>query len=97
MPAADTDRMKAIYLLPVAFLAACASSTGPILIGKDTYSIMTKSTTPTANLTDLKADAYKEASAFCAKQGKQLTIVNTSGVPRGFAQFPEAEVQFTCG
>jgi hypothetical protein len=86
-----------IAIIPVVLLAAgCASSTGPVQIGRDTYSIMGKSYAPSANLTDLKADAYKEASAFCAKQGKTANVIDTQGTPRGFGQFPEAEVKFSC-
>jgi len=85
-----------ILLVATMLVVGCASSTGVIPIGKETYSISRTDNGPAASLGDLKASAYKEAAAFCEAKGKQLQVLRSSDVPRSFGQFPQTEVQFTC-
>jgi len=87
--------MKHLIIL-TALLVGCATSTGVVSMGGGKYSIMRSDYGPLGNLNDVKAQAYKDAAAFCAGHGKQPNIISTNGVPRALAQFPEAEVQFTC-
>ena len=65
-------------------------------MGGGSYSVMRRDNGPMASLGALKADAYRDAAAFCAGQGKTATITKSNDVPRSFGQFPETEVQFTC-
>lgn len=46
----------------------------------------------------LKAEAFREASQYCASQNKSLQVVNTSEArpPYVLGNFPKAEVQFMC-
>lgn len=76
--------------------AGCASTTGVIPIGKETYSISRTDNSPASSLGEMKASAYKEAAAFCGTQDKQLEVLRSNDVPRAFGQFPQTEVQFTC-
>lgn len=88
-------RYAALILLTSA-LAGCASTSGVIPIGKDTYSITSHDNGPAASLTSLKADAHRSAGAFCATKGKTLKVTGSTDVPRSFGQFPQTEVQFNC-
>jgi hypothetical protein len=46
----------------------------------------------------LKADAIREANSYCEEQGKTVQVLETweSSPPYILANFPKAEVQFTC-
>ena len=83
-------------LIATLLLVGCASSTGVIPIGKETYSISRTDNGPAASLGEMKASAYKEAAAFCGTKGKQLQVLLSNDVPRSFGQFPQTEIQFTC-
>ena len=51
---------------------------------------------PAGSLMDVKAAAYKDASAFCAGKNKVFVLLKSNDVPRAFLQFPETEIQFSC-
>lgn len=85
-----------MLIIAASCVTACASSSGVVPIGKDTYSITSHDNGPAASLTTLKADAYRTAGAFCAAQGKTMKIVGGTDTPRSFGQFPQTEVQFAC-
>lgn len=44
----------------------------------------------------LRMQALKDANAYCANQGKQFRVNNSSEMGVGDGRFPEAEVQFLC-
>lgn len=79
-------------------LAGCASNPGVIKTGPDTYMVSRQGKTGFAGIAGLRAKAMGDANAFCAKQGKQAQMTDTSqsgGVPI-LGNFPRADVQFTC-
>jgi hypothetical protein len=88
--------MKKIIFAFVVFLTGCASS-GVIPMGQDTFMISKQSSTGFHSAGSVKADIYREGSAYCASQGKEFQPVNDRGVDgvpgRSFAN---AEVQFRC-
>lgn len=90
--------MKIAYLLPTAaFLTGCATQTGIVPIGTDTYMVSRQGYVVTQSVVAIKADAYKEAAAFCRQEGKEFQVVNTSsaeGIPG--RRLPTAEIQFMC-
>ena len=88
--------MKRVLPVILLLLSGCATSTGVMTIGDDTYSIARQDAGPNGSLGALKAETYKEATAFCAAKGKALKVITSNDVPRAFAQFPQTEVQFTC-
>lgn len=77
-------------------LVGCASSTGIIPAGKDQYMISREDNGPAASLGTIKAAAFKEAGAFCAGQGKSMTVIRENDVPRSFGQFPQTSLTFSC-
>ncbi len=88
--------MKAITFAAVVLVTGCASS-GIVSMGQDTFMISKQSSTGFHSAGSVKADIYKEGSAYCASQGKEFQPVNDRGVDgvpgRSFAS---AEVQFRC-
>jgi hypothetical protein len=78
--------------------SACASHTGIVSIGQDTYMIAKQQATGLPGLGNLKAEIIGEASQHCAGLGKELQIVSTQETqpPYVLGNYPRAEVQFMC-
>jgi len=89
---------KWLFLVLCLGLVGCASNSGVIPMGQDTYMVSCQAATGFSGSGDLKARALQEASQFCTKQGKKLQVISTheSRPPYIFANFPKAEVQFMC-
>lgn len=88
--------MKMIALFTAMLLAGCASTTGVVPMGKDTYMIAREDNGPAASLGAIKAATFKEATDFCSTKGKSMQVTKESDTPRSFGQFPQTSVQFTC-
>lgn len=90
--------MKILIITVVVFLAGCASNSGVIPIGKDTFMVSRQAATGFSGSGTLKAEAFQEASQYCEKLGKSLQVVSTheASPPYILANFPKAEVQFMC-
>ena len=77
-------------------LAANASS-GVVPMGQDTFMISAQSLTGLASAGSVKADIYREGSAYCASLGKEFQPVSDHGVDGVFGRsLASAEVQFRC-
>ena len=90
--------MKKTILLFVVALGGCASNSGIIPIGKDTYMVTRQAATGFSGSGTLKAEAFQEANAHCNSQGKSLQVISTNEAqpPFVFGNYPKAEVQFMC-
>lgn len=78
-------------------LSGCTSSSGVIPDGKDAYRILHTGDTGFTNSGTLQKNTYKEASAFCDKQGKIVeTITMDSKQSRPLGGWPEANLLFKC-
>lgn len=90
------DMKKLILLIP--FVAGCASNSGVVPIGPDTYMVSRQAATGFSGLGDLKAEAFREASQYCGERRRSLQVVRTaeSAPPYILGNFPRAEVQFMC-
>jgi len=91
--------MKKLYLVMIAllFLAGCATKSGVVSAGPDTYLVNRQAKTRLANLENLKAEALQEASEYCLSQNKNIRVVKTSVSPaKIFGNLPRAAVQFMC-
>jgi hypothetical protein len=80
------------------FLASCASNSGVIQTGKDTYVISKQAATGFNGLGSLKADALKEAYGQCAKTGQSVQVVDDqeSKPPFILGNFPRVDITFRC-
>jgi hypothetical protein len=89
---------KVLLLVPFLFLAGCASNSGVVPIGKDTYMVSRQAASGFPGSGNLKADALREANQYCASLNKSLQVVSTQEAqpPYILGNFPKAEVQFMC-
>jgi hypothetical protein len=79
-------------------LNACASHTGVVPIGRDTFMIAKQQVTGFPGLGNMKAEIIAEASQHCAAQGKEIQIVSTQETqpPYILGNYPRSEIQFMC-
>jgi hypothetical protein len=93
-----STRSGILTTLCVSMLVGCASNSGVVPIGPDTFMVSRQAATGFSGLGNLKAEALREAEEFCAGKGKTMQIVNSteSQPPYIFGNFPKAEVQFMC-
>lgn len=77
-------------------LAGCASNTGVVPIGNNTYMHSKMGSMTTFSGGAVKAELFKEAAAFCAKDGRQLTPLDSSSKDSGLGTYASAEIQFRC-
>ena len=89
--------MKRIMIVGVLVtLVGCASTTGVVPMGRDTYMVAREDNGPAASIGAIKAAALKDASVFCGAKGQTFEVVNSNDVPRSFGQFPQTQLQFRC-
>ncbi len=87
---------KAYSMMMVLALAAC-SSTGVVPMDGNTYVVSKRSAQVGFGPADgAKADIYREANDFCAKQNKTVETVSLQMTDSGFAQPASASLQFRC-
>jgi hypothetical protein len=70
--------MKKLIIVLVLFVCGCASNSGVIPIGQETYMVSRQAASGFSGSGTLKADAFAEAKEFCQKQNKLLQVVNTN-------------------
>lgn len=75
-------------------LAGCASSSGVVAVGSDTYKVSSTAITSFGGAATAKGDAYRKATAYCAGQGKRLRLV-TEQADNQFTQ-GSVDVTFKC-
>lgn len=90
--------MKILTSSAVLFLVGCASNSGVVSIGEDTFMVSRQAATGFSGSGTLKAEAFQEASQYCKNIGKSLQVVNTyeATPPYIFGNFPKADIQFMC-
>lgn len=88
--------MKKFVIVYAILIAGCASTTGVVSMGKDTYMIAREDNGPAASLGAIKASTFKEAGAFCSGKGKSMQVTKESDTPRSFGQLPQTTLQFQC-
>ena len=66
--------MKIAIIAAIVLLAGCASNSGVIPIGKDTFMVSRQAATGFSGSGTLKAEAFQEASQYCTNLGKSLKI-----------------------
>ena len=90
--------MKTISLsLLLVVLAGCSTSSGVVSLGQDNYMIACTRKNYVGASAPVKAEAIKEADAYCKKQGKALLVTRTVQQDvKLFRSDPSAEVYFKC-
>lgn len=90
--------MRAALLAVTVLVSGCASNSGVVPIGTDTFMVSRQAATGFSGAGILKAEAFQEANQYCLSQRKKLQVVNTyeAQPPYVLGNFPKAEVQFMC-
>ena len=90
--------MKLVYFSLALLLAGCASNSGVVPIGQDTFMVSRQAATGFSGSGTLKAEAFQEANDYCLQHKKTLQVVHTAEAhpPYVLGNFPKAEVQFMC-
>jgi hypothetical protein len=90
--------MKSPFFLAFLLLAGCASNSGVMPIGKETFMISRQAATGFSGSGTLKAEAFAEANRYCTSLGKSVQVINTheASPPYILGNFPKAEIQFMC-
>lgn len=90
--------MSKLILIAVLLLTGCASNSGVIPIGQNTFMVSRQAATGFSGSGKLKAEAFQEATEYCTRIGKYLQVLSTEEAkpPYILGNFPKAEVQFRC-
>jgi len=92
--------MKSVVVVAAFALiaSACASDSGVVKTGTDTYIITKQAATGFSGLGNLKSDAMKEAYAQCGKTGKSVQIVESQETkpPYMLGNYPRVDITFRC-
>lgn len=91
-------KTKYIGALPLLALAACASHTGVVATGSQSYMIAQQAETGFLGLGNMKAELIQEGAAHCAGKGLDFQLTRTSETqpPYVFGNYPRAEIEFRC-
>lgn len=88
--------MRWISVVLFAFLAACTAQSGVMADGPDAYRVLITGKSGFTSTGSLKINAYRQATAYCARSGKRMEVITDSSVQNGFLRFPSADVRFKC-
>lgn len=90
--------MKKFLFVFVLILSGCASNSGVVQMGQDTFMVSRQAATGFSGSGSLKAEAFGEANQYCAAQKKTMQVVSTheAAPPYILGNFPKAELQFMC-
>ena len=88
----------AALIILLSVLSSCASNSGIIPLGKDSFIVTRQAASGFHGMGTLKADAVAEATEFCQNLNKEFQIIGTKEAepPYILGNFPQAEVQFMC-
>jgi hypothetical protein len=90
--------MKIAAVVAVLICAGCASRSGVVQLGPDTFMLAKQAATGFPGLGNLKAELIAEGAAHCRTAGKEFKIVSTSESQPPFVMgnYPRAEIEFVC-
>lgn len=90
--------MKYILIFTCVVLFGCASNSGVVPMGNNTYMVSRQAASGFSGMGTLKADAMKEAYQQCQKTGKSVDVIEAIDTkpPYIFGNFPKTEIRFKC-
>lgn len=89
---------RIVLVIAGLLIAGCATSSGVLPMGQDTFLISKKAGTSFGSSTTERVEAIQEANQYCAAGGKQTEVISSKENPGPyiFGNYPGAEVQFKC-
>lgn len=89
--------MKKTSVMFLVLLTACASSSGVVSTGQDTYMIVGTAGNFGSNSADaVSVELYREATAYCAERKKKFIRVNVAGRDGNFGRNASSKLEFKC-
>jgi len=91
--------MRAAFLAIASLaLCGCASHTGVVQIGQDTYMIARQQGTGFPGLGNMKAEIIAEGAQYCAAHQKYFQLVSSQETqpPYVLGNYPRSEISFMC-
>jgi hypothetical protein len=90
--------MKKLVMLGMFALAGCASNSGVVAMGPDTYFVSKQAATGFSGMGTLKAEAMGEAGQFCIGKGKTAEVMTQKDAEPPFilGNYPKTEITFRC-
>ncbi len=89
--------MKRIVLLATAALTGCATYSGIIPEGRDSYLIIATAGHGLTSPVELKIAAHKQASEFCAGLNRRHETINEKTIQAGMlSDYSEYDLKFKC-
>jgi hypothetical protein len=90
--------VKYIYLVLPVLLTACASYSGIVPEGNNTYVVTKQQATGFPGLGNLKTELLIDAKEFCDKTGRSLRVLDDKETqpPYILGNYPRVELTFTC-
>jgi hypothetical protein len=91
--------MRLLMLLASAsLLCGCAAQSGVVDMGGGQYFVSRQAATGIGGMGNLRADALREASAYCAAQSKRLEVVTVEEPPGPYilGKYPRSDITFHC-
>lgn len=90
--------MKSFWLVGAVALAGCASNSGVITMGPDSYFVSRQAATGFSGMSTLKAEAMAEAGQFCTAKGKTAEVTDEKDTkpPYILGNYPRTEIRFRC-
>jgi hypothetical protein len=87
-----------IFLVASALLMGCASHSGVVPLGNDTFTISRQAATGIGGMGNLRPDVLTEATQHCAAQNKtmQVTSERQSQPPYILGNYPRIDLEFRC-
>ena len=90
--------MKKLIVCITVILSGCASNSGVVPMGSDTFFVSRQAATGFSGAASLKAEVLQEANQHCQTQRKTMEVVMLTEAQPPFilGNYPKAEVQFRC-
>lgn len=90
--------MKYLFVVVTSILVGCASNSGVVPMGNDTYMVSRQAASGFSGMGTLKAEAMREAYQQCQKTGKIVEVIEVIDAkpPYILGNFPKTEIRFKC-
>jgi hypothetical protein len=89
--------MKLIAIISALALTACATSSGVLKTGPDSFSVTTGASRGAGGVPAARQSAYEQGAAACKAQGAELVTVKEDAKPQTFTDgMARVQLDFTC-
>ena len=88
-------RRAFLSLAVAALVAGCTTTTGVVEVGDGSY-MLGSQTSGSWSGSSVKADQFKQAAAYCTRNGEKLKLLGEKTQDASFYSYASSEIRFTC-